>query len=171
VVLVAKTIRQLTSADTKAYRDLRLEGLRLSADAFCSTWDEESARPVSFFTDWIAQRTMLGGFVEQQLCGIACLRILGPETIPREGMINAVYVSEAFRGIGMARDLMDAAVTHARHQVDVVTLNVLASNTDALRFYEQYGFENCGIAPSEAKTCGQFGDEILMSMPMPSNVS
>ena len=77
MVLVAKTIRQLTSADTKAYRDLRLEGLRLSADAFCSTWDEESARPVSFFTDWIAQRTMLGGFVEQQLCGIACLRGFG----------------------------------------------------------------------------------------------
>nr|WP_234972400.1 N-acetyltransferase [Halobaculum gomorrense] len=62
-------------------------------------------------------------------------------------VLNEVYVRPAYRGTGVADDLMDAALGVAREQdlpLDRMVLDVDRENDRARAFYERYGFEHWG---------------------------
>ncbi len=62
-------------------------------------------------------------------------------------VLNEIYVTPAFRGTGVADDLMDAALDLAREQslpLDRLVLDVDRQNERAKAFYERYGFEHWG---------------------------
>lgn len=62
-------------------------------------------------------------------------------------VLNEVYVRPAYRGTGVADDLMDAALSTARDQelpLDRMVLDVDRENERAQAFYERYGFEHWG---------------------------
>jgi hypothetical protein len=52
-------VRRLTSADAALYRDIRLEGLRCSPEAFGSTFEAENARPLTSFSELLGGRQRL----------------------------------------------------------------------------------------------------------------
>lgn len=57
--------------------------------------------------------------------------------------IDQMGVRLAFRGRGIGRQLMKQVLADAaEHNTDFITLNVFGFNTDATRFYEQFGFES-----------------------------
>jgi ribosomal protein S18 acetylase RimI-like enzyme len=62
-------------------------------------------------------------------------------------ILNELFVAPAYRGTGVADDLMDAALALAADQnlpIDRLVLDVDADNERARRFYDRYGFEEWG---------------------------
>lgn len=62
-------------------------------------------------------------------------------------VINEVYLEPAYRGTGVADELMDAALAFARDQdlpLDRVVLDVDPANERAQAFYDRHGFESWG---------------------------
>ena len=61
---------------------------------------------------------------------------------PDRLIIGDIYVREAYRGTGLARDLIDRAVERARETgCEELALDVDVDNERALAFYEKLGFE------------------------------
>jgi ribosomal protein S18 acetylase RimI-like enzyme len=59
-------------------------------------------------------------------------------------VLNELFLDPAHRGSGLADDLLDRAVAHARGQdlpLDRLVLDVDPTNGRAARLYERYGFE------------------------------
>ena len=57
-----------------------------------------------------------------------------------------LYVIPAFQGSGVAAQLIDAALAHARgRKHDVIWLGVSEHNDRAIAFYRKHGFESLGI--------------------------
>ncbi|MEF8800966.1 MAG: N-acetyltransferase [Halolamina sp.] len=62
-------------------------------------------------------------------------------------VLNELYLSPAYRGTGVADDLIDAAVAFARDQelpLERFVLDVDRENDRAKAFYERHGFEHWG---------------------------
>ncbi|MDZ7746198.1 MAG: GNAT family N-acetyltransferase [Halobacteriales archaeon] len=62
-------------------------------------------------------------------------------------VLNEVYVTPAFRGTGVADDLMERGLDHAREQslpLDRLVLDVDGKNKRAKAFYERYDFTRWG---------------------------
>lgn len=57
------------------------------------------------------------------------------------GFIYELYVIEAYRGKGISKRLMTAAINQLREKgYDEVGLNVFSGNDDAIQLYEKMGF-------------------------------
>ncbi|WP_099302512.1 GNAT family N-acetyltransferase [Bacillus sp. Marseille-P3800] len=57
------------------------------------------------------------------------------------GFIYELYVIEAYRGKGISKRLMTAAINQVREEgYDEVGLNVFSGNDDAIQLYEKMGF-------------------------------
>lgn len=75
---------------------------------------------------------------------------LGPSSLPvqRAGPsieLRQLYILKAWHGSGIARALMDWALTEARRRgASEMLLTVFTDNHRARRFYERYGFEVVG---------------------------
>ncbi|GAB3413130.1 GNAT family N-acetyltransferase [Haloparvum alkalitolerans] len=82
--------------------------------------------------------------------GVVGYVFLLPETMAfvwDAAVINEVYLDPAYRGTGVADDLMDAALALARDQdlpLDRVVLDVDPANERARAFYDRHGFEPWG---------------------------
>jgi ribosomal protein S18 acetylase RimI-like enzyme len=62
-------------------------------------------------------------------------------------VVNELWVAEPFRGTGLADDLLERALVHARGQdlpLERVLLDVDAENERARAFYGRHGFESWG---------------------------
>ena len=71
---------------------------------------------------------------------------LGLRQVLDEASINNVAVVRQFRGRGLGKGLLEAALAYAgEHGAALLTLEVRASNTPAIRLYEEYGFKRVGL--------------------------
>ena len=100
-------IRRLASKEVELYREIRLESLRLSPEAYGSAYEVESARPSEWFTERLQGCEVLGAFRNGRLLGIAGLLIEdGPKrqhkAIFGASMFEAQSVDKALPG-GCAR--------------------------------------------------------------------
>jgi RimJ/RimL family protein N-acetyltransferase len=155
-------IRALGPEDADVFRDLRLEALRLSPEAFGSTYEVESARPPEFFVQRLAGSTVFGGFVGDTLLGMAGFRQEEGLKDRHKAMLWGLYVRPAARGTGLSRELVDAVLDHARGRVEQVMLAVVADNAAAHRLYAAAGFVQYGLQPAALKQDGRYYDERLM---------
>lgn len=65
-----------------------------------------------------------------------------------EGDITNVAVDEAYRGKGIATDLLEFAIEQGEAEGIIdFTLEVRVSNAPAIRVYEKCGFESVGVRP------------------------
>ena len=79
-------------------------------------------------------------------------RSLGPE-LPRHFLVRNLWVSEARRRQGIARQLMAASESLATERgITYLFLEVNAENTPALRLYEDLGFEEIEPPPFKLPT-------------------
>ena len=62
-------IRRLEPSDAALYREIRLEGLRISPEAFGSTFEKESVLPLSWFEALLGRTAIFGAFVDGTLAG------------------------------------------------------------------------------------------------------
>jgi GNAT superfamily N-acetyltransferase len=155
-------IRRLTAQDALAYRDIRLDALRHSPEAFGSTFERESAEPLTWFADRIANYPVFGAVRDDTLVGVAGL-ILHQGKRAHIGSLWGMYVRQANRRQGIGRRLIEAVIDLARERVEILELTVVADNADAKRLYESLGFEQYGLEKKALKQDGRYFDEALMA--------
>jgi ribosomal protein S18 acetylase RimI-like enzyme len=155
-------IRSLSAADAAAYREIRLEGLRLHPEAFASTFARESEQPLSWFEDRMVRGNLFGAFVGDELAGVAgWWRQDGPK-VNHKATLWGMYVRPAARSLGLGRLLVEAVVNHASAQVEQLQLNVVSANEAALGLYLSLGFSEFGREMKALKHDGRYFDEVLM---------
>jgi RimJ/RimL family protein N-acetyltransferase len=73
-----------------------------------------------------------------------------------------MYVRAAARGTGLARQLVEAVLDHAKDRAELIQLSVVSGNISARRLYASLGFEPYGIEEHSLKVAGRYLDEVLM---------
>ena len=159
-------IRLLTSADAPLYREIRLEALRLSPEAFGSSYEQESPHPLIFFEEALTKADVFGAFREMDIVGIAGFRRQAGAKQAHKGLLWGMYVRPMARGTGVAQGLVAAVLRHAREHVELLQLAVVSENETAQRLYRSFGFVAYGHEVHSLKQRGRYYDEILMAVPL-----
>jgi ribosomal protein S18 acetylase RimI-like enzyme len=161
-------IRTLTEADAEIYRELRLRALKEDPDAFGDSYAQSVQRPGDWFAERIRSKAngsfTLGAFEQDQLVGTAGFaRALG-DKFSHKGDIWGMYVSLEFRGRGIGRALMLAAIGRARTIPDLehISLGVMTTQTIARQLYTSLGFVPWGVETNAVRVNGRFIDEEFM---------
>src|SRR5690242_4413685 len=157
-------IRQLTPAAAEAFRELRLEGLRLNPEAFGSIYEFEKDQPLEKYSGWLTSSTIFGAYQNSRLIGTASFTQLSGLKDSHKGLLRAMYVRPAARRSGAGRQLVQAIIDHARQKVEQLQLAVVSTNEPALRLYQSLGFQQYGLEKNALKHNGLYSDEILMSL-------
>ncbi len=156
-------IRRLTPSEGAAYREIRLEALRLNPEAFGSTFEAESVRPLDHFSERVASCPVFGAFRGVEIVGTA--GFWGREGIKdaHKAMLWGMYVQAAARNAGVGRRLAEAVIDYARQHVEILQLNVVSENEAARRLYASLGFVEYGTERRALKQAGRYYDEVLMA--------
>ena len=155
-------IRLLTPDDAPRYRAIRLEGLQQDPAAFASTFEQESAMPLSWFEERIVNGNVFGAFARGELVGIAGY---WPQTglkVCHKATLWGMYVRPTARKLGLGRRLVEAVVDHATGRVEQLQLGVASGNEAACRLYRNAEFSEYGREMKALKQNGRYVDEILM---------
>ncbi|MGA7916446.1 MAG: GNAT family N-acetyltransferase [Candidatus Acidiferrales bacterium] len=161
-------IRQLAPSEASAYREIRLEALRESPEAFGSTFEAESARPLERFTERLTNCPVFGAFRNGALVGIAGFMGREGAKDAHKGYLWGMYVRPDSRNAGLGRRLAEAVIEFARPRVELIQLAVVSDNVTARRLYAGLGFAEYGIERNALKQDGRYYDEVLMAKDLKS---
>jgi ribosomal protein S18 acetylase RimI-like enzyme len=79
--------------------------------------------------------------------------------------LKRIYVLSKLHGRGLAADLLDAAIKHARTQnAPRLLLGTYEENHRAMAFYTKHGFETIGTR--QFNVGGKIYDDIVMAKPL-----
>lgn len=162
------TLRMAGAADVRAFRDIRLEGLRDAPAAFGSDYATQVLYPMAFWEERLRISGQEGAYFFAAhagavigLCGI--MRGRPPKT-SHTATIISVYVRQDWRGLHIAEAMIEQCVGWAReHGVTILKLGVVTSNAAALACYTRCGFSIYGTEPSALLVDGVYYDEALMA--------
>lgn len=167
------TIRPAVPEDAARVRELRLEALADSPEAFAADYAATAAESVDAWAERIARNiaedkgVICVAAIEDRLIGMMGLGCGHWPKTRHGGMIWGVYVTPAWRGRHVAESLVDECVAWAQtHELAVVKLGVITTNTPAIRCYARCGFTIYGIEPKVIYYNGVFYDELLMARPI-----
>ena len=111
------TIRRLSANDAHSFQALRLAALLDTPEAFGSSHEEEkhlSLAVVAQRLDGHAEHAVFGKFDGDTLVGLVGLAREPLLKMAHKANVWGMYVTGAARGLGAARELMHAALAHAR---------------------------------------------------------
>jgi GNAT superfamily N-acetyltransferase len=144
-------IRRLTPADVAPYRALRLRALREQAEAFTSSYEEETLRPESAVAQRLADTSSArfwGAWVDGVLAGMVGLDFEQRVKARHKALVIGMFVAPEFTRRGIARALLENLLSEARaSQLEMLTLTVTDGNHAAEQLYLDTGFVSCGIEP------------------------
>jgi ribosomal protein S18 acetylase RimI-like enzyme len=155
-------VKTISEERWQDYRDLRLEALKKDPLAFGSSWEEETG-----LSEAVWRRRIKNTFfaLDQD-------KLVGTIVWVQETMIKAkhvaniygVYVAEEYRGWGVGKKLMDAALAHAKESDGVIKVKLAVNPTQkaAVKLYQSYGFKIAGKVKKELYIDGRFYDELIM---------
>lgn len=155
-------IRRLGPEDAAAFADIRLEGLRLSPEAFGSDLEKEQAWPLDQFADRLTGSPVFGWEEGGALLGVAGFFALTDRKVRHRGVLWGMYVRNAARDRGVGRQLVETVLDHAREHVEQIHLTVTVENAAAVALYERCGFRCYGTEPRALKVGDRYLDEHLM---------
>lgn len=156
-------VSRLETTDASAFRDLRLTALRAHPEAFGASWEQESARPISFFANRLASHAVFAGKLAEGLAGMAGLMTNGSAKLAHKAVLWGMFVRDEARGSGLAEALVHAVIGEAAARAEELRLSVVATNEAAIRLYRRCGFQEYGCEPRALKVAGRYYDEVLMA--------
>jgi len=166
----ALSIRPLQPSDAQAYRDLRLEALRTSPEAFGSSYEEEA--PLSLET--IAARiptsgpnAIFGAFAGTGLVGMAGFAVHDRLKARHKGVMWGVFVKPEWRKRQVGKALVQRVIDHAALHVIMLEAAVGLANEGARRTYHGLGFRPYGIERKALRVGDTFYDEELLYLDLP----
>lgn len=147
-------IERLSPRHAAEYRALMLEAHAAHPDAFTSTVAERKKRPPAWWKARLsdesdAARLVLGAFEGSTLIGAVGLSFERREKARHKVTLFGMYVRPQWRGRGIGRQLVIAALAHAseRPGIRVIQLTVTEGNVPAVTLYESCGFVRFGVEP------------------------
>lgn len=165
LMTVQTLIRTLEASDAQAYRDLRLEALSLSPEAFGSSYEEEASLPIETFRARIpasGPNAIFGAFAGDTLVGMAGFAVYDRKKASHKGQMWGVYVQAQWRGRGLGKRLVQRVIEHAAQHVIVLEAAVVLTNEGARHTYHALGFKPYGIARKALRVGHLFYDEELL---------
>jgi ribosomal protein S18 acetylase RimI-like enzyme len=166
MTVAPKDLRRLAPDDAALYRDIRLEGLAESPDAFSSTLDAEEDRPLGAFAQRLADSCVIGAFSGSHLVGVAGFYVQAGPKHAHKGALWGMYVRPGYRSFGLGRMLVEAIIEHARERVELLQLLVVSDNLPARRLYESLGFVEYGAEWHATKHRGLYHNDVMMVLPL-----
>jgi ribosomal protein S18 acetylase RimI-like enzyme len=164
-------VRRLMPADAALYREIRLVGLKNSPEAFGSTFETESLKPLSSFVERLRSSAVFGAFCGAELLGIAGFASHEGVKEAHKGLLWGMYVRSNARKSGVGRRLVDAVIDFARQHVEILQLTVVSDNEPARRLYARLGFVEYGLEKDSLKQGDTYYDEVLMALDLKGRVS
>lgn len=163
------TIRPLQPADAAALKALRVTAVEEFPKSFYPTLEEESTRPVEAFRGWLEtpeSSMVFGAFDGVELVAVVGLSFEIQHKLRHRAMLRSVYTRPAYRGRGLSRQLVEAAIDEVRRRghIRVLRLAVHSENTAAKSLYASMGFTRYGIEPKAMLVNGCYVDEEQMAL-------
>jgi ribosomal protein S18 acetylase RimI-like enzyme len=158
----------LSASDAPQYRAVMLHAYEHAADSFTSTPEERAAEPESWWVNRISNPAGLtvafGAFEATELGGVVALEYSAGRKTRHKALVVGMFVMPDWRGKGVARALMQAAIDHAasRGGITVVQLEVTHGNDPATALYESLGFQAYGIEPLAVLTPSGYRAKVHM---------
>lgn len=166
-------VKRLAAEHADEYRRLRLQGLKEVPPAFAESPEEFTKLAhgdiAATLEDPAGRRHVFGAFTDAgELVGIVGVTRDALEKMSHKGYVWGMYVAPGHQGQGIAKQLLEAAITHARtiSGLEQLRLIVGEANVGARRLYESVGFKSYGLEPRELKTDGKYYDSVHMWLPL-----
>ena len=147
-------IRELAASDAAQYGDLRLRMLREYSEAFTSSFEEDSVKPLVWAQERLAPGKhaphdfVLGAFAEDgALIGSVGLGVETRTKQRHKALLFGMYVAPEQMAHGVGRALLSACLDRARSipGLEQINLTVTTTNVRSVSFYEAAGFRIFGI--------------------------
>jgi ribosomal protein S18 acetylase RimI-like enzyme len=164
-------LRRLSPDDVEVYREIRLESLRSSPEAFGATYEQESARPLDWFRDRLGRTAVFGAFYGGELVGTAGYYRQSGAKYQHKGALVGMYVRPHARRRGAGSALIRAIAEYAATEVELIQLCVITTNQAARNLYRRNGFTEYGLERHALKQNGRYFDEVLMAKMLTSDSS
>lgn len=155
-------VRRFEIGEAEALRRLRLLALRDAPEVFGMGYEQDAAKPVESWQQWIATSPPFGAFIDDEPRGLVGFSRQTAANLRHRGALTAMYVAPELRGSGASTALVEALLAHARTEVEQVHLSVNADNDRAVRFYRRMGFIAYGCEPGGLRYAGVDRDVLLM---------
>ena len=162
-------VLRLSAEHVEAYRALMLQAYARHPEAFTSSLAERAALPTKW---WLARlaggstapEVVFGAFHQAQLAGAVGLSFETREKARHKATMFGMFVPEQFRVLGLGRQLVQAALDHARIRAGVrqVVLTVTQGNAGAERLYKSCGFQVFGVEPDAVAVGASFVSKVHM---------
>ena len=156
-VIIRKATPDDAKAVTSVINSVILEG---KWTALTNTFTEDQER--AFIEGLCDRSAMFAAEADDQIVGI---QVIEPDGLARytNSMQHiatiGTWIDANFRGHKIGRSLAEASFTFAKaHNFEKISIQVIADNTRALRFYGNLGFEEIGVAKKHVKFDDRFCD-------------
>jgi ribosomal protein S18 acetylase RimI-like enzyme len=139
-ILSGMLVRRVREDELDRLRELRLRALLDAPGAFGRRHDEEAGRGPEEYRGWVTDGSTL--VVEDDKGWHGLVAMLVDREDPSLCHLASMWTEPAYRGQGLGRMLVEAALSWARVIGAVrVRLGVVEDNWPAIHLYEQAGFE------------------------------
>ena len=162
-------IRKLTPSDAEAYQELMLSGAAESPSGFGVSVEELRAETMRAVAERLGESTspasaVFGGLDAGILVGVVGVRQQPLVKMRHRGVVGRMYVAPSHRGRGLARRLLEAALSYARGVDGLAQLSLVVDerNAAAIGLYRSIGFVPFGLEPRELKVAGEYRDSVHM---------
>jgi len=163
-------IRRIRGDEWKEYKGIRLRGLQSEPYAFMMSVAEESVRTDDYWKRFVLRVAtvptdhMLVALRDGTMVGTTAMYFGLSQKTRHVATICNVYVDNLYRGQGIARKLLAAALEIAQDDrlIRKVKLTVNPVQEAAVRLYGSFGFKKTALLEGELMVDNQLYDEWIM---------
>ncbi len=135
-------ISEIKGIEIEMYKAFLVKGLNQDEENFRLTPNDDLNAP--FPTHDKEDSFTLGAFENKQLAGVVSFMRDGGdrEKLRHKGILFRMYISNEFRGHGIAKKLIEEVILRVKKIKDIeqINLTVISNNTTAKGLYEKFGF-------------------------------
>lgn len=164
-------IVQLSPDDWKEYRDLRLESLRESPQAFSGSLEKEEKFTEKEWREKLEKANslksrLLFAKLDGRVVGFLSAVIGDSPKLEHFVLIDTMYVAESARRKGIARKMLLTLLDEVRNHPEIVKIQlaVTIEQKGAISLYEKLGFKVVGELKKDLKVGDAYYDLYLMEL-------